>query len=172
VRINCSWCGDQMFDLHLCLSASVNVMPILHTRPLGLYKILVWYLFVHRYFSSPPLFFLISSILQMVNTRNRNANSENNDVENNNAATPPPTLEQVWVMQAQILQTIQQTMVNMQNAQHQALPLPLRDRLGDFQRTKHRHCRRGIDLETFSAPSRLLSLTVLSRWMQTISSSL
>jgi hypothetical protein len=43
----------------------------------------------------------------MVNTRNRNANSENNDAENNNAATPPPTLEQVWVMQAQILQTIQ-----------------------------------------------------------------
>jgi hypothetical protein len=26
-----------MFDLHLCLSASVNVMPILHTQPLGLY---------------------------------------------------------------------------------------------------------------------------------------
>jgi hypothetical protein len=30
-------CGDQIFDLHLCLSASVNVRPILHTQPLGLY---------------------------------------------------------------------------------------------------------------------------------------
>jgi hypothetical protein len=46
-----------MFDLHLCLSASVNVKPILHTQPLELYnKILVENLFVHRYFSSPPLF--------------------------------------------------------------------------------------------------------------------
>jgi hypothetical protein len=26
-----------MFDLHLCFSASVNVRPILHTQPLGLY---------------------------------------------------------------------------------------------------------------------------------------
>jgi hypothetical protein len=39
-------------------------------------------------------------------------------------------------MQAQMLQTIQQTMVNMQAAQPQASPPPLRDRLGDFQRTK------------------------------------
>jgi hypothetical protein len=49
---------------------------------------------------------LISSILQMVNTRNRNINAENNDAENNNAANPPPTLEQVLVMQAQMLQTM------------------------------------------------------------------
>jgi hypothetical protein len=35
-------------------------------------------------------------------------------------------------MQAQMLQT----MVNMQAAQPQAPPLPPRDRLGDFQRTK------------------------------------
>jgi hypothetical protein len=36
----------------------------------------------------------------------------NND--NNNANTPPPpTLEQVLIMQAQMLQTIQQTMANM-----------------------------------------------------------
>jgi hypothetical protein len=43
VRIDCSLSGDQMFDLHLCLSASVNVRPILHTHPLCLYnKILVW----------------------------------------------------------------------------------------------------------------------------------
>jgi hypothetical protein len=37
-------------------------------------------------------------------------------------------------MQAQILQTMQQTMVNL-HGQPQA-PLPLRDRLGDFQHTK------------------------------------
>jgi hypothetical protein len=72
----------------------------------------------------------------MVNTRNRNANAENNDVENNNAANPPPTLEQVLMMQAQMLQTMQQAMVNMQNVQHQASPPPPRDRHGDFQRTK------------------------------------
>jgi hypothetical protein len=35
-----------------------------------------------------------------------------------------------------MLQTLQQTMVNMQNAQPQAPPPPPRDRLGDFQRTK------------------------------------
>jgi hypothetical protein len=39
-------------------------------------------------------------------------------------------------MQAQMLQTMQQTMVNMQAAQSQAPPPPLRDRLGDFQRIK------------------------------------
>jgi hypothetical protein len=54
----------------------------------------------------------------------------------NNAANPPPTLEQVLMMQAQILQTMQQIMVNMQNAQPQAPPPPPRDKLGDFQCTK------------------------------------
>jgi hypothetical protein len=72
----------------------------------------------------------------MVNTRNRNVNGENNNAENNNTANPPPTLEKVLMMQAQMLQTMQQIMVNMQNAQHQALPPPPRDKLGDFQRTK------------------------------------
>jgi hypothetical protein len=38
-------------------------------------------------------------------------------------------------MQAQMLQTMQQTMVNLR-AQPQAPPPLLRDRLGDFQRTK------------------------------------
>jgi hypothetical protein len=52
----------------------------------------------------------------MVNTRNRNVNAENNNAENNNAANLPPTLEQVLMMQAQMLQTLQQAMVNMQNA--------------------------------------------------------
>jgi hypothetical protein len=72
----------------------------------------------------------------MVNTRNHNVNTENNNAEKNNAANPPLTLEQVLMMQAQILQTMQQTMINMQNAQPQAPPPPPRDRLGDFQRTK------------------------------------
>jgi hypothetical protein len=55
-------------------------------------------------------------ILQMANTRNRVAinNAENNGENNNNqdANLPPPplpTLEQVLAMQAQMLQTMQQT---------------------------------------------------------------
>jgi hypothetical protein len=68
----------------------------------------------------------------MVNTQNHNANVENNNAENNNAANPPLTLEQVLTMQAQMLQIMQQTMVNMLNVQPQALPPPPRDRLGDF----------------------------------------
>jgi hypothetical protein len=76
----------------------------------------------------------------MVNTRNRNVNAENNaannNAKNNNATNLPPTLEQVLIMQAQMLQTMQQTMVNMQNAQPQAPPPPPRYRLGDLQRTK------------------------------------
>jgi hypothetical protein len=72
----------------------------------------------------------------MVNTRNRNTNAEHNNAKKYNAANPPPTLEQVLMMQAQMLQTMQQTMVNMHNAQPQAPPLPPKDRLGDFQCTK------------------------------------
>jgi hypothetical protein len=92
----------------------------------------------------PPFFwvFFISSILiiQMVNTRNRVAanNAENNRESNNQEANLPPpppfTLEQVLAMQAQMLQTMQQTLVNL-HAQPQASPPP-RDRLRDFQRTK------------------------------------
>jgi hypothetical protein len=53
----------------------------------------------------------------MANTRNRNNNNtENNNGENNQDINPPPTLEQVLAMQAQMLQTMQQTMVNMQAA--------------------------------------------------------
>jgi hypothetical protein len=76
----------------------------------------------------------------MVNTRNRVAanNAENNRESNNQEANPPPpaplTLEQLLAMQAQMLQTMQQTLVNL-HAQSQAPP-PLRDRLRDFQRTK------------------------------------
>jgi hypothetical protein len=67
----------------------------------------------------------------MVNTRNHNVNAENN-----NTANPPLTLEQVFMMQAQMLKTMQQTMANMQNAQPQAPPPPPRDRLADFQCSK------------------------------------
>jgi hypothetical protein len=63
----------------------------------------------------------------MVNTRNHNVNAENN-----NAAKLPLTLEQVLMMKAQMLHTMWQTMVNMQNAQPQAPPPLPRDRLGDF----------------------------------------
>jgi hypothetical protein len=76
----------------------------------------------------------------MVNTRNRVTanNAKNNGESNNQEANPPPplplTLEQVLAMQAQMLQTMQQTLVNL-HAQPQAAPPP-RDRLSDFQRTK------------------------------------
>jgi hypothetical protein len=57
----------------------------------------------------------------MVNTRNRVA-SENN-VNNNTNPPPPPTLELVLIIQAQMLQTLQQTMANMQQApQYQPAP--------------------------------------------------
>jgi hypothetical protein len=76
----------------------------------------------------------------MANTRNRVAanNAENNEENTNQHANPLPpplpTLEQVLAMQAQMLQTMQWTMVNL-HAQPQ-VPPPLRDRLGDFQWTK------------------------------------
>jgi hypothetical protein len=44
----------------------------------------------------------------------------------------PPTLEQVLIMQSQMFQIMQQTLVNMQAAQPQALPPSSRDRLGEF----------------------------------------
>jgi hypothetical protein len=75
----------------------------------------------------------------MANTHNRNNNTNGNNV-NSAANNPPPTptLEQVLIMQAQMLQTMQQTMANMQQAQgHQPTPQPQpRDMLGEFQRTK------------------------------------
>jgi hypothetical protein len=76
----------------------------------------------------------------MVNTRNHVTvnNAENNGESNNQKANPPPppplTLEQVLAMQAQMLQTMQLTLVNL-HAQPEAPPPP-RDRLGDFQPTK------------------------------------
>jgi hypothetical protein len=47
----------------------------------------------------------------MANTHNHGANENNNNNANN--PPPPPTLEQVLIMQAQMLQTMQQTMANM-----------------------------------------------------------
>jgi hypothetical protein len=52
----------------------------------------------------------------MANTRSRKANHNNNinDGDNNVRNSPLlPTLEQVMMMQAQMLQTIQETMVQM-----------------------------------------------------------
>jgi hypothetical protein len=87
--------------------------------------------------SSWVFFISFTLILQMPNTRNHNNNhNRDNNGENNQNVNPPPppllTLEQVLAMQAQMLQTMQQTMVNMQAAQPQALPPPPRDRFGDF----------------------------------------
>jgi hypothetical protein len=68
----------------------------------------------------------------MANTHNCSANQNNNYNAN---LPPPPTLEQVLLMQAQMLQTMQKTMVNMQQAQGQQ-PAPQtqqRDKLGEFQ---------------------------------------
>jgi hypothetical protein len=74
----------------------------------------------------------------MANTRNcnNNNNNGNNNQDVNPPPPPPPTLEKVLIMQAQMLQTMQQTLVNMQVAQPQAPPPPPRDSLGEFQRTK------------------------------------
>jgi hypothetical protein len=53
--------------------------------------------------------------------------------QNVNPLPPPlPTIEQVLAMQAQMLQTMQHTMVIMQAAQRQMPPPLPRDRLGDF----------------------------------------
>jgi hypothetical protein len=65
------------------------------------------------------------------------ANTQPWSNENNNNANPPPppTLEQVLIMQAEMLQTMQQTMANMQQAQgHQPVQqLQPRDKLGEFK---------------------------------------
>jgi hypothetical protein len=89
------------------------------------------------------VFFISSTlIIQMANTRNWNNNNNNggNNGENKQNVNPPPlhppTLEQVLAMQSQMLQTMKQTMVNMQAAQPQALPPLPRDRIGDFLGTK------------------------------------
>jgi isochorismate synthase EntC len=82
----------------------------------------------------------LNNIHQMARTRNNN-DDENNDARN----PPPPTLEQVLMMQAQMLQTMQQTMLNIQQNQ-QAPQSQQRDRLGDFQRTKPPHFSHSVEL--------------------------
>jgi hypothetical protein len=95
-------------------------------------------LFLYPYYHSFWEFFISSMLkLQMANTRNHNnSNAENNNGKNTQDVNLPPpplsTLEQVLAMQAQMLQTMRHTMVNMQAAQPQAPPLLPRDRLGDF----------------------------------------
>jgi hypothetical protein len=87
----------------------------------------------------------------MANTRNRNNNNNNgdNNGENNQNVNPPPppppTLGKVLVMQAQMLYTMQQNMVNMQAGQPQAPPPPPSDRLGDFQRAKPHTFSQAVD---------------------------
>jgi hypothetical protein len=52
-------------------------------------------------------------MLQMANTRNRSIDND----DNQGNPPPPPTLEQVLIMQAHMLQNMQQPMATMQNAQ-------------------------------------------------------
>jgi hypothetical protein len=107
------------------------------------------------------VFFILSMlILQMANTRNRNNNNTeaNNGEDNQNVNPPPPappTLEQVLAKQAQMLQTMQQTLVSIRAAQPQSPPSPSKD-----------------SLKIFSAVSRLPFLMLWSRWMLMIHSSL
>jgi hypothetical protein len=68
----------------------------------------------------------------MANTCNYISNENNNN--NNAIPPPPPTLELVLIMQAHMLQTMQQTMANMQQApQYQPVPQQQpRDKLAEF----------------------------------------
>jgi hypothetical protein len=88
------------------------------------------YLYEFFHYSFTPaivllgILYLINTYTSDGNTRNHNNNNaEDNNGENNQNVNlpppPPPTLEQVLAMQAQMLQTMQQTMVNMQVAQPQ-----------------------------------------------------
>jgi hypothetical protein len=72
----------------------------------------------------------MANTINRVATNNAENNGENNNQDANLPPPPPLTLEQVLAMQAQMLQTMQQTVVNL-HAQPQAPPPP-RDRLGDF----------------------------------------
>jgi hypothetical protein len=88
----------------------------------------------------------------MANTHNCGVN-ENNHNNNNANLPPPPTLEQLLIMQAQMLQTMQQTMANMQQAQgHQPAPQP----------------NPVTNLESFRGPNHQPSLIQSNQWTQTI----
>jgi hypothetical protein len=67
--------------------------------------------------------------------RPRNAAGNQGEDQGENPPPPPlPTMEQVMMMQAQMLQAMQQTLANMHANQNR--PPPQRDKLGAFQRTK------------------------------------
>ena len=84
--------------------------------------IYIWESYISLVSLSSPL-----SFLKMANTRNANANANAN---NNNQQAP--TIEQLMALQAQILQTMQQSMAQMQ----QQGPQPqCHDKLSEFQRT-------------------------------------
>jgi hypothetical protein len=76
----------------------------------------------------------MANTMNCVATNNTENNGENKNQDTKPPPSPLPTLEQVLAMQAQMLHTMQQTIINL-HAQPQAPPSP-RDRLGDFQRTK------------------------------------
>jgi hypothetical protein len=84
---------------HPLLSLSCESIPIL---------------FSHHLLFLPSQDLTYPPMLQMVNTRNHNINKDNSQ---GNPPPPPPMLEQVLIMQVQMLQTMQQTMATMQNAQ-------------------------------------------------------
>jgi hypothetical protein len=76
----------------------------------------------------------MANTMNCVATNNTENNGENKNQDTKPPPSPLPTLEQVLALQAQMLHTMQQTIINLY-AQPQAPPSP-RDRLGDFQRTK------------------------------------
>jgi hypothetical protein len=118
-------------------------------------------LFLYPCYSSFWEFFVSSMlILQMSNTRNHNNNNaENNNGENNQDVNPPPppppTLEQLLAMQAQMLQTMQQTMSTCK-----------------LLNLKRHHRHRGIGLEIFNALSHQPFLMLWSHLMLMIGSCL
>jgi hypothetical protein len=108
-----------MFDLDLCLIVSVllglshnyTLINYVFINKVGTNYIVISYLCEFATIPLPLLslfwvFFISSTLrLQMANTRNRNNNTKNNNGENNqdaNQSPPPPTLEQVLAMQAQM----------------------------------------------------------------------
>ena len=83
----------------------------------------------HRIFAYP-----VTNFNQMARRGNNAANNANN---NDGNPQPVPTIEQLLALQTQLLQTMQQNMVQMQQGNHQAPQQhQQRDKLGEFQRTK------------------------------------
>jgi hypothetical protein len=72
-------------------------------------------LFLYIRYRASWVFFISSMlILQIDNTRNRNNNTEDNNGENNqNVNPPPPPPPNLEAIEAQMLQTMQHTKINM-----------------------------------------------------------